>query len=628
MKNVRILVMAAIATVALTAGSIMLNSHKAYADTLSDLNGQSSSQVTSKNTSRITKPANFAVTNNFASTNSISENYYVYDIPGVQRVRYGTSGEGRPLYYYKIGNGSKTIIDNFAIHGFEDSWNQDGYQLTKMAHSLINKLKAQYDVYGLNDWSIIIIPAANPDGVLDGWTNNGPGRCQITDKIDLNRDFPTFFKPEYNSRNYTGSTPLEAPEAKALASLVSKVSRESKDTVLIDTHGWLNMTIGDYSVGRYFDKYFGFNENRGYIPTGHGYLISYGHAQGAEVSLVELPDTYSTSQITSRNYIGKMYDSILDLVVHGTNLQFMNKKGVVVNTSIPLNIRSGAATYTYKLGTYEPGSTVHIVGKIGNWYKVYKEGIGYAYVSADYINITGNWTGSATPTPDKPQTPSATAPSQYTTGTVVNTDIPLHIRQAATTNSAILGTYDPGSSVKIVAKEGDWYKIYKDGIGYAYVYAYYINENPTNNNNNNNNNSNAPEKYTTGTVVNTNIPLHIRQAATTNSAILGTYAPGSSVKIVSKEGDWYKVYKDGVGYAYVYAYYINENSSNSQYQQGRVINTNIPLHIRQAATTNSAIVGTYAPGSTVNLVSYSNGWYKVYRQDIGYAYVYGYYISK
>ncbi|MGL4740305.1 MAG: M14 family zinc carboxypeptidase, partial [Sarcina sp.] len=394
MKKVKLLLVSLIATATISAGAIGLGSTKAYADTLSEVPGS----VQSQQAQQVTKEEAQNIQNQTPiqqfSKSSINPNFYIYNIQGVQRVQYGTSGQGRPLYYYKIGNGPNTLFANFAIHGYEDSWSQDGYQLTKIAHQLIEKFNSKNQNSGLNGWTVIIVPCANPDGILDGWTNNGPGRTQVSNRIDLNRDFPTFFKPYYDARNYTGPEPLGAPEAKDLANLVAKISRQSRNMVVLDTHGWLDMTIGDPQIGKYFINNLGLSHNAGYIPTGHGYFISYGHAEGAEVSLVELPWTTSASQVDSRDYAGKMYNAMNQVMQDGTGFTYMNKTGVVSGTST-LNVRSGATTVGYKLGTLSGGQEVHIVGKINGWYKIYDPSIGYAYVSGDYITITGD--GSSIP---------------------------------------------------------------------------------------------------------------------------------------------------------------------------------------------------------------------------------------
>ncbi len=231
----------------------------------------------------------------------------------VSKVIYGKSGLGRDLYFYKIGNGYKSLIVNFAIHGFEDAWSRDGYELTKISEYIIHRLSREYEGLNVKEWSIYIIPSSNPDGLLDGYTNNGPGRCQITHKVDLNRNFPTEFEVNKNHRNFNGEEPLSVPESKALANLVFNINKESSKVILLDVHGWLNETIGDVEIGKYFDIEFGF-KNRELNDDFKGYLVAYAKALGAKVSLIELPKPNNKEEIEHENYKEKLYNGIVALL--------------------------------------------------------------------------------------------------------------------------------------------------------------------------------------------------------------------------------------------------------------------------------------------------------------------------
>ncbi|WP_349404733.1 M14 family zinc carboxypeptidase, partial [Clostridium perfringens] len=103
----------------------------------------------------------------------------------------GISGRGRELAAYKVGNGSNSLVFVCAIHGWEDNWAADGIELTRIGNGLIE----HFQNAGTNNWSLYIIPVANPDGLSEGFTNNGPGRCTIVGAVDCNRDFPLGFSP-------------------------------------------------------------------------------------------------------------------------------------------------------------------------------------------------------------------------------------------------------------------------------------------------------------------------------------------------------------------------------------------------------------------------------------------------
>lgn len=230
----------------------------------------------------------------------------------INTINYGTSGYGRSLDAYKIGSGSKSLIAVFEVHGYEDAWSRDGEELVNMANQLIYDLGLKFGRNGnVNNWSVYIIPSANPDGIIDGWTNNGPGRTTVKNGIDINRSFPTGFKPLYDSRNYTGSTSLGTPEARYLYNFITSTNNQSSKSVLLDVHGWLNKTIGSAQVGKYFDQQFGFGNTVAYPG---GYLITWANSIGIQSSLVELPYPSSSNDIKARDFKGKMLRGIINLM--------------------------------------------------------------------------------------------------------------------------------------------------------------------------------------------------------------------------------------------------------------------------------------------------------------------------
>lgn len=249
----------------------------------------------------------------------IPNNFNDFTVPNnVKKIEYGKSGEGRPLYYYQIGNGKKTLLMTFEIHGFEDAWAQDGFELTKIAKYLImNLAKEDTNNKSLNDWTIDIVPSANPDGLLDGHTNAGPGRSQITKQIDINRDFPgPGFTATATARNNTdGATPLQAPEAKALANLTDKLMKESDGKLaVVDTHGWLDMTSGDQNLANYFDDQFNLHNTVIHKMYYGGYFVGYAKMIGAKSVIVELPNPTSPENLESQHFDQKMLNAVNNLI--------------------------------------------------------------------------------------------------------------------------------------------------------------------------------------------------------------------------------------------------------------------------------------------------------------------------
>ncbi|MHC9332814.1 hypothetical protein ACY0I1_15820, partial [Clostridium perfringens] len=70
-------------------------------------------------------------------------------IKNAQKILYGTSGRGRELAAYNVGNGANSLIYVCAIHGWEDHWAAVGIELTRIGNGLIE----HFQNAGTNNWS-------------------------------------------------------------------------------------------------------------------------------------------------------------------------------------------------------------------------------------------------------------------------------------------------------------------------------------------------------------------------------------------------------------------------------------------------------------------------------------------
>jgi hypothetical protein len=230
---------------------------------------------------------------------SISSNDYVAKIPKaeaattaltvptelakVTTVEYGTSGMGRQLNYILIEPKVVTskVLAVFCIHGFEDSYSQDGQKLADIGNQMITYFTDNPEKLGTT--AMYIVPCANPDGLINGWTNNGPGRCQTSLGVDINRDFNYCWCRRTNSRNKT-LAPFSAPESRGLRDLVINIKPDD----VVDVHGWLGTTYGDSSLTQYFSKQIGVGRSSGLYGS-PGYFSAWAMAYAKRTALVELP---------------------------------------------------------------------------------------------------------------------------------------------------------------------------------------------------------------------------------------------------------------------------------------------------------------------------------------------------
>lgn len=228
--------------------------------------------------------------------------------------RYGTSVLNRDLICWSIQQNEfdKTILLNCEIHGWEDFYAADGQLLVELGNALVDYYSNVSDLKGCR---LLIIPSANPDGLLDGTTNDGFGRCNA-DGIDLNRDFDANHVVNTSARNYT-PYPFAGVESQALRDLVWA----SEPNIVIDFHGWLNYTIGSSELAEVFSTQVGLNHKNELTSSANGYFSYWAQLQGAEALLVEFADTSSivkedviaaVNLLIANNYGSKQSDYALD----------------------------------------------------------------------------------------------------------------------------------------------------------------------------------------------------------------------------------------------------------------------------------------------------------------------------
>lgn len=219
------------------------------------------------------------------NTTKIEEEDKEKVLPVYKTANYGTSENGRNLSYHSIApeKYENTLLFVFAIHGYEDAYDKDAKVLVNTAKYLVDYYKTN-DVSLLHNNRLLIVECANPDGLYDGKSNNGYGRCNAKG-IDLNRDFDVEHKVFTSSRNYT-TAPFSGKESKALADLIKK----EKPTVVIDFHGWENCTIGDGNLAKMFKENMSLKHKTEFNNNCNGYFSYWAHTQGASALLVEFKD--------------------------------------------------------------------------------------------------------------------------------------------------------------------------------------------------------------------------------------------------------------------------------------------------------------------------------------------------
>ncbi|RHB48487.1 N-acetylmuramoyl-L-alanine amidase [Exiguobacterium sp. AM39-5BH] len=159
-----------------------------------------------------------------------------------------------------------------------------------------------------------------------------------------------------------------------------------------------------------------------YVSTyGSWYKVSYGGKTGYVASQYVKVSTASTMTPSSASYY---------------------------KTTVNLNMRLTAASWSTVLTTIPNGATVKYVSHYGSWYKVSYNGK-TGYVASQYLSATG-------------------APTTTTSTTSYQTTVNLNMRLSAASWSTVLMTIPNGATVKYISKYGSWYKVsYGGKTGYV-----------------------------------------------------------------------------------------------------------------------------------------------------------------
>lgn len=246
-----------------------------------------------------------------------------------EEIVYGCSGSGKyDLLAYKLGKGEDTLLLTFGVHGWDDGFDGDGDALAGVAEEIVERLGRKPRL--LEGWTIYVIPRVNPDGVYEGWTNDGPGRTTLWRYedgesvygdglgIDINRSFPYCFEPEADSRNYNGTQPLQCAEAQALADFTASVMGPGRN-LLLDIHGWeegLFLSNPESVLHRAVAGEFGCCVPAGSLEKGYGcYSAWAAYELGWESGLLELPACVNSRRDFSQEHISSRLRSMVELIL-------------------------------------------------------------------------------------------------------------------------------------------------------------------------------------------------------------------------------------------------------------------------------------------------------------------------
>lgn len=250
-----------------------------------------------------------------------------------------------------------------------------------------------------------------------------------------------------------------------------------------------------------------------------------------------------------------------------------------------LRVRREMSTASEVLDMLPDGKTVEVVKDAGNgWYQI-RIGDTLGYVSSAYLEVDGKLVGTQDDEPEQEDatTPAASVSTAVTAGSYVKvTAASLNVRSGAGESNSRVGALAQGKIVKVLAVEGEWYKI--DGGYICARYTTLAGETETE----------SVELYLKVTTAS----LNIRSGPGTTYDKVGSLSEGKVVKATGSRDGWYKIDK-----GFISADYVKK--------------TDKPASTTSSSSSEKETVCSVAPSTTGEAMA------QLALQYVGYSYVYG-----
>ena len=284
---------------------------------------------------------------------------------------------------------------------------------------------------------------------------------------------------------------------------------------------------------------------------------------------------------------GKIALATLAMIPMTANNAYASNIGTVTASS--LNVRIGPSTNYTVVTTVKKNDKVNILQSSNGWYKIETSSGKQGWVSSSYISASNSNTNNST----NNNTQSNIA--------IVNTD-GLNFRNGAGTSYSIIKVLNKGEKVEVISESNGWSKVKHDSR-LGYVASQYIDKATTN--------YTIKEVNTDG--------LNVRTGPSTSYATIGKLNKGTRVEVISESAGWSKINYNNKT-AYVSSGYLKAVSTSTpdtkpedttqQYKEIKVVNTD-GLNVRKGPSTSYESIGKIDKGTSVEVISESDGWSKI-----------------
>ena len=279
-----------------------------------------------------------------------------------------------------------------------------------------------------------------------------------------------------------------------------------------------------------------------------------------------------------------------------------------VRTSTAVNIRSGPGTSFGIIDGLPAGSNVQVVSLSRGFYQLANGG----WISSGYASRPTASTATATTTATTTVTTTA-ASTSGSGGTPVSgsvrTSTAVNIRSGPSTSFGIIGGLPAGSTAQVISLSRGFYQLANGG----WVSSRYASI--QNGNTSTTSGGGGPEGTPISGSVRTSTALNIRSGPGTSFPIVGGLPAGSTVQVTSLSRGFYRLSTGG----WISSGYTSRPSAGtggggvpSGTAVSGSVRTSSEVNIRSGPGTSFGIIGGLPAGTTVQVTSLSNGFYRLF----------------
>ena len=251
-----------------------------------------------------------------------------------------------------------------------------------------------------------------------------------------------------------------------------------------------------------------------------------------------------------------------------------------------LNLRQSASLSAKVLGQYPTGTLVEIVKAGSEWHQVNVNGKP-GYMLAKYLN-----------TAEKPVTATVRT----------NTGIGLNLREEPRMSGKLITSFKPGTKVTVTQKGSVWSRVNVEGVEGFMATEYLVFG------------TGSSSTTVSGKVAVVNNPkstqvLNLRQTASLDAKVLGSYRNGTKVTILKEGSTWHKVQVEDGQIGYMMAKYLKltgEQGAQTPYTATTYnVNGSSYVNFRVKPSLSAGVISRVPVKTKVTVLEHGTDWCKV-----------------